>query len=187
MQRLLTLAAACIVSSTLAFSQTTVTGQPQASPHSNPNSVSSVPDSKGAVPSTSQGNASHTPSTPNQALPGNANPANAGAEGSTNGQAITPNGSQSVPAGRAAGNTPNRTANTDNPSSGTPDTIAKPSLSVTLPWLWALLAIIAAMILIGILMRRERSRGPAAERNNTAVPIRNRDAASGDDDARKAS
>lgn len=185
MQRLLTLAVACIVSSALALPQTTVTEQPSTSSRPNPNSVSSVPDNNGPVRSTSQGNASRTPSTPNQALPGNANPANAGAEGSTNGQAIAPRGSQSVPAGNSATNTPDN-GNPANPNSGNADTVAKPSLNVTMPWFWAVLAIVAAMMLIGMLMRRERSRGDAA-RNSTVVPISNRDGVARDDDARRAS
>lgn len=171
MQRLLTLAVACIVSSALAFPQTTVTEQPSASSPPNPNSVS---------------NATRTPSTPNQALPGNTNPASAGAEGSTNGRAITPNGSRSVPAGNSAARTPDD-GNPANPNSGSTDTLAKPSLNVTMPWLWAVLAIVAAMMLIGILMRRERSRGTATRQNNTVVPISNRDEVGRDDDARRAS
>jgi hypothetical protein len=183
MQRLLTLTVASIVSGALVFSQATVTAQ--ASPPTNPHGVSPVADSNGKVPSTSQGNATRTPSTPNQALPGNANPANAGAEGSTNGQAITPNGSRSVPAGNSAARTPDD-GNPVNPNLGGADTLAKPGLNVTMPWLWAVLAIVAALMLIGLLMRRDRSRGDAGRRNNTVVPISNRDGAGRDHDARKA-
>ena len=182
MQRLFTLAAACIISSALAFSQAPVTEQPQASTHPNPNSVSSVPNSNGGVPSTSQSNAIRTPATPNQALP-----TNAATEGGANGQAITPSKSRSAPAGMAAGNTPNRNEVANNPTSGTTDTLAKPSLNVTMPWLWAILAIVAVMILIGILMRRDRSRGTAVRRNKMVVPMSSPDRVSRNNEARKAS
>jgi cytoskeletal protein RodZ len=159
MSRLLSLAVACMISSTLAFSQARVTQQPQPTGGQHPNSVRSVPNGNGSELSTSQGNAVATPSTSNQALPGNANPANA-AEGYANGQVVTPKPSQSGPSGTAAGNAPPTTdGNANNPETGTTLNTAKPGAGVITTWLWAALVIVAALMLIGILMRRDRSRG----------------------------
>lgn len=159
MSRLLTLAVACMIGSTLTFSQAKVTEHPTSgSGQSSPNGVRSVPNSNGSELSTSQGNAVATPSTSNQALPGTANPAHA-SEGHANGQAVTPKPSQSGPAGTAAGNTPTTDGNANNPEPGTTLNTAKPGAGVITTWLWAALAIVAALMLIGILMRRDRSRG----------------------------
>ena len=78
MHRLLTFVAAYIISGAMAFAQGTATGQaPARGTQSSGNSVSSTPNSNSTSPSGAQGQASRTPSSPNQALPGDSNPANA--------------------------------------------------------------------------------------------------------------
>jgi hypothetical protein len=120
-------------------------------------------------------------------LPGNSNPANASAEGRTNGKAVAPQGSESGLGGTAAHNTPRTDGNANKPTNtGTTNDIAKPSLSVTMPWLWAGMGVVGALILIGILMRRDRSRGAAPHRDHRVVIIDNQEKAPRDDDIRRA-
>jgi hypothetical protein len=187
MRSLFTLLLGTAVTCSMALAQGSVSEHsPTGGVQSSPNSVSSVPNSNGTLPSSSQGRASNTPSTPNQSLPGNSNPANASAEGRPNGKAVAPQGSESGPGGTAAGNTPSTDGNANRPrNTGTTDDIAKPSLSVTMPWLWAGMGVIGALILIGILMRRDRSRGAAPRRDHRVVIIDNQDGARRDDDIRR--
>ena len=142
--------------------------------------------SSSATPTNAQGSASRTQSAPNQALPGNANPANASAEGSSNGQAVTPERSKSAPPGTAAGNTsPTDRDGARPPTTNTPDDLAKPGLLSTMPWLWAGMGVVGALILIGILMRRDRSRADWERRDDKVVPMDDRDVRRRDDDIRR--
>ena len=187
MRRLLTLLLGTAVTCAIAVAQGTVSEQsPTGGVQTNLNSVNSVPNSNGTVPSSSQGKASSTPSTPNQSLPGNANPANASAEGRANGKAVAPQGSDSGPGGTAAGNKPPTDGDANRPrNTGTTDDIARPSLSTTMPWLWASLGVVGALILIGILMRSDRRRGGAPGRDRRVIIIDNQEKAPRDDDIRR--
>lgn len=162
MQRLLTFAIACILSSGLLLAQNTVTEHPPLTPHPNPNSVGSSPNTNGSVPSNMQGTASQTPSQPNQALPGATNPANAAAnDGRANGHAISPDRTRNGLPGSAADTTPSRDTQgvpNGNPTAPrTSDQIAKPSTGIAAPWLWATLGAIGALVLIAILLKRSSS------------------------------
>lgn len=142
--------------------------------------------SPSAAPSNAQGSASRTPSAPNQSLPGNADPANASTEGRANGQAVTPERSKSAPPGAAAGNTPPTDRDGARPpTTNAPDDLAKPGLLSTMPWLWAGMGVVGALILIGILMRRDRSRGEWESREDNVVPMDDRDVPRRDDDIRR--
>ena len=171
MQRLLSLAAACLISCAMVFAQGTVTDQnPTTSgTQRNPNTVNATPNSNGTAPVDAQGRAARTPSR-DQSLPGNSNPANAATSGAgANGQAVQPNGAQSGTPGTAAGNTPNSGDNSDNngmgkdasgnnPASGRgSNTITNPGTAGTVQWFWVALGIIIAVVLIGVLMSRNRA------------------------------
>ena len=187
MRRMFALLNGLVFSAAMAFGQGTVTDQsPTNASQQNPNSVSSVPNSNGSVPANAQGSTSRTPSAPNQALPGNANPANASAEGSSNGRAVTPERSNSAPPGTAAGSTsPTDRDGARPPNSNAPDDLAKPGLFSTMPWLWAGMGVVGALILIGILMRRDRFRGEWERRDDNVVPMDDRDVQRRDDDIRR--
>lgn len=182
MRRVLTFAIACTLSSGFVFAQNRVTEKPPLTPQPNPNSVSSTPHSNASTPSNMQGIASQTPSQPNQALPGNANPANAAAkDGRTNGQAVSPDRTRNGVPGGTADTTPAR--NTEGVPNGNPtaprtsDQIAKPSMSVAAPWLWATLGAIGALVLIAILMRRSREYPETHSGNGTVHTMSDQDRA----------
>jgi hypothetical protein len=170
MQRLLTLAAACLISGAMAFAQGTVTEQPPAGTQSNPNTVNATPNSNGTAPSNAQGRAARTPSAPNQTLPGKSNPANpATSDAGTNGQAVSPNGSATGTPGTASGNTPNTGDNSDNngmakddtgnnAAKGKSNTITNPGTSGVNSWFWMALIIIVAIVLAAALLGRTRAR-----------------------------
>jgi hypothetical protein len=174
MQRLLTLAATCLISGAMAFGQGAV----------------AAPASNGTQKSSS------TPSTPNQALPGDANPANAAAsDGRTNGKAVTPDNAKSGTPGTAAGNTPKTGDNNgmatedsgDNPASGRgANTITNPGTAGTVQWFWMALGIVIALILIGVLVSRNRARGNIDQTDPGLRATQNRKDA-GDDRIRRAS
>lgn len=172
MQTLFTLAAACLISGAMAFGQGTVTDQTPASnrTQNKANTVATTPKSNGTAPTTDQGAAQTTPSSPNQALPGKANPANAStSDARANGKAVTPDNSKSGPPGTAAGNAPKTGDNNgmatddsgNNPASGrgAGNTIANPGTAGTVQWFWMALGIVIALILIGVLVSRNRARG----------------------------
>ena len=170
MRRMFVLLTGLVFSAAMAFGQRAVTDQ-------------SPPI---AAPNNAKGSASRTPSAPNQVLPGNANPANASAEGSSNGQAVTPERSKNAPPGTAAGNTSPTDRDGARPqNTNTTDDLAKPGLLSTMPWLWAGMGVVGALILIGILMRRDRSRAEWERRGDNVVPMDDRDVRRGDDDTRR--
>jgi len=174
MQRLFTLAAACLISGAMAFAQGTVTSQqPTTATQPSSNTVQSNPNSNGTLPA-SGSQAGRTASAPNQALPGNSNPANAGTtDANTNGQAVRPN--QSNGSAAAAGNTPStsnpgdnsdnngmaKDATGHNPASGRgSNTITNPGTSGTVQWFWiALLGIMVILFAFAVLFARNRGRG----------------------------
>ena len=192
MARLPSLFALCILSTAIVFAGGAVSEQPQTTgvQPSSP-SVNSVPNSNGTVPSNAGGMASQTPSAPSQALPGETNPANPTAEGRSNGRAVTPEQSKSGPPGTAAGNAPSNDRNDVRGENGNPtrpqtvETLARPRLINTMPWLWRGLGIVIALILIGVLI--SRSRAGAAERGSrTVITIQNRERSQRDDQIRRA-
>lgn len=192
MARLSSLFALCILSTAIAIAEGAVSEQPQTTGiQSSSNSVNSVPNSNGTVPSSAGGMASQTPSAPNQALPGETNPANPAAEGRSNGRAVTPERSKSGPPGTAAGNAPSNDRNSVGGENGNPtrpqtvETLARPRLTNTMPWLWSGMGIVAALILIGILMRRSRE-GAIERRDRTVITIQNPERSRHDDQIRRA-
>ena len=187
MRRVFALLIGLVFGAAMAFGKGAVPDQsPSNVSQPNPNSASSVPNSNGSIPATAQGSASRTPSARNQALPDNAHPATASAEGSSNGQAVTPERSKSAPPGTAAGNTSPTDRDGARPSNtNAPDDLAKPGLLDTMPWLWAGMGVVGALILIGILMRRDRSRGEWEHRDDNVVPMNDRDVRGRDDDIRR--
>lgn len=165
MQRILTLLAACLVSAAMAFGQATATDQaPASGTQSNSNTVNATPNSNGTSPSAQRGAAGRTASRPNQALPGNSNPANAATkEGGANGQAVNPNQNASPAVGNPGDNSDNNGMAKDdtgnNPAKGRSNTITNPGTSGTTQWFWIALGIIIGLFLIGILVSRTRVRG----------------------------
>jgi hypothetical protein len=154
MHRLLTFIAACMVSSAMAFAQGTATDQTPASRTS---------------PSSAQGQPSRTPSTPNQALPGDSNPANAGTrDAQANGSAVRPKSANGGTPGTAAGSSANPPDSNDtnglkkddtgsNPAAGhTPTTSTNSGTIGRSQWFWIALGIFVALILIGALVGRNR-------------------------------
>lgn len=176
MQRLLTLAATCLISCAMAFGQGAATDQ--------------APASNGTQKSSS------TPSTPNQAMPGNANPANSVAtDGRANGKAVTPDDAKSGTPGTAAGNAPKTGDNNgmatddsgNNPASGRgANTITNPGTAGTVQWFWMALGIVIALILIGVLVSRNRARGNIDQTDPALRATQDRRDA-GDDQIRRAS
>jgi len=168
MHRLLTFTVACILSGAMAFAQDA--GQaPASGTQSTGNSASAVPNSNGTSPSGAQGQASRRPSTPNQALPGDSNPANAGTrDGQANGGAIHPGSASGGTPGTAAGNT-NPADSTDNngikrddtgsnPAAGhSPINTTNPGIGERSQWFWTALGIFVVLILIGALVGRNRA------------------------------
>jgi hypothetical protein len=171
MQRLLTLAAACLISGAMAFGQGTVTDQTPTSNNgqNKANTVATNPNGNGTAPVADQGAAQSTPSTPNQALPGNANPANAStSDARANGKVVTPDKAKSGTPGTAAGNAPKTGDNNgmatddsgNNPASGRgANTITNPGTGGTVQRFWMALGIVIALLLIGVLVSRNRARG----------------------------
>jgi len=153
MHRLLTFIAACVVSGAMVFAQGTATDPAPAG---------------GTSPSNAQGQASRTPSTPNQALPGDSNPANAGTrDAQANGSAVRPKSNGGAP-GTAAGSSANPADSNDtngvkrddtgsNPAAGhTPTTSTNSGTIGRSEWFWIALGIFVLLILIGALMGRNR-------------------------------
>lgn len=165
MQRILTLMAACIVSAAMAFGQATATDQaPAGGTQPNSNTVNATPNSNGTSPSAQRGAVGRTAPTPNQALPGNSNPANAATkDGTANGQAVNPNQNASTAAGNPGDNSDNNGMAKDdtgnNPAKGRSNTITNPGTAGTTQWFWIALGIIVGLFLIGILVSRTRARG----------------------------
>jgi hypothetical protein len=198
MQRLLTLVAACLISGATAFGQGTVTDQTPASnsTQTKANTTATSPNSNGTAPAPSQGAAQSTPSAPNQALPGNANPANAATtDGRANGKAVTPDNAKSGTPGTASGNAPKTGDNNgmatddsgNNPASGRGgNTITNPGTGGTAEWFWMALGLVIALILIGVLVSRNRARGNIDESDPALRETRDRDDAR-DDRIRRAS
>lgn len=170
MQRLLIVAIACALSGGWALAQGTVSERPQTTMQPAPNSVNSLPNSNASVPSNQQGMASQTPSQPNQAMPGDTNPANAAADGRANGHAVSPDRTRNgLPGRTAAGDRNAEGIPNGNPTAPrTSDQIANPGLNIAAPWLWATLGAIGALVLISILMRRSRP-SPRVKSENRAV------------------
>jgi hypothetical protein len=162
MQRLLSLTAVCLISCAMALGQGTVTDQ-------NPGSA---PDA--------QGRAARTPSRPNQELTNKSNPANAAiSEAGVNGQAVRPNTAKSGTPGTAAGNTPDNRDNNgmskddagSNLASGRgANKLTNPGTSGTVQWFWTALGIILAVVLIGVLLSRNRAEANI-DRNDPAVRL----------------
>ena len=120
MQKLLALVAACLISGAMAFGHANVRDQaPTSGGTLKANSASTSLDGGGIAPATSL-TAQSTPSTRNQALPGNANPAKAASsDARANGKAVRPESAKSGTPGTAAGNTPSNGDNSSN--NGTTD------------------------------------------------------------------
>jgi hypothetical protein len=164
MQKLLTLAGACILSAAMAFAQGAATDQTPASSgtQSNGNAVNTTPNRAGTA---QKGAARGTASTPNQALPGDSNPANAATtDGQANGQAVNPNQNGAATTGNPGDNSDNngmaKDASGNNPASGRgSNTITNPGTAGTVQWFWIALAIIVGIILLGVLFSRNRARG----------------------------
>jgi hypothetical protein len=168
MQRLFTLAAACLISGAMAVAQGTSGQAPASGTQSSGNTVNATPNSNGTSPSSAQGAASRS-SAPNQALPGDANPANAATrDAQANGRAVRPNSAGSA-SGSAAGSTANPSDNGDNngmakddtgnnPASGRgSNTITNPGTGGARQWFWLALGIIVALVVIGALVGRNRA------------------------------
>ena len=166
MHRLLTFTAACILSGAIAFAQGT--GQaPASGTQPTGNSASAVPNSTSS--SGAQGQANRTPSTPNQALPGDTNPAKAGTrDAQANGSAVRPDGANGRTPG-TAGSSANPADSNDNngikkddtgsnPAAGhSPTTSTNPGIGERTQWFWIALGIFAVLILIGALVGRNRA------------------------------
>ena len=183
MQRLLTLAAACVLSCAMAFAQGAVTDQaPAGGTQNGTNTVNSNPNSNGTSPSNGQ---SMNSATQGNGSSGSSNPgATAGSEGGANGQAMqgsqgATNGSTAAPTGNAGDNSNNNGMATDNsgnnPASGRgADTTSNPHTGGSTQWLWIALGIIIALVLIGALMSRNRARTTINPRD-PALGTRGRD------------
>jgi|SRR6185312_302179 len=164
MHRLLTLAGACILSTAMAFAQGAATDQAPASSgtQSNGSTVNTTPNRAGTA---QKGTARGTASSPNQALPGDSNPANAATtDGQANGQAVNPNQNSAATPGNPGDNSDNNGMAKDdsgnNPASGRgSNTITNPGTAGTVQWFWIALAIIVGVILLGVLFSRNRARG----------------------------
>jgi len=182
MRRLLSIAAAFMVSAAMAFAQGAVTDQ---SPSSAAPSTSSTANRGPAQ----RGSAAAQPA-PNQAVPGNANPAEAaGKEGRANRQAVNPNqkGTNAAPeVGNPGDNSDNNGMAKDdtgnNPASGRgSNTITNPGTAGTVQWFWIALALIVGVVLIGILASRNRVRDniepsdPALRAGETRPDLAQRD------------
>jgi hypothetical protein len=170
MQRLLRLAALCVISGTLAFAQGTVTDQQPSNSGSQPNgnSVNTSPNGNRSLPGSVQGKASRTPSAPNQSLPGDTNPANASAsDGKANGRAVRGGQPDNGGTGTAAGNNPNGGDNNNNgmstdgagnnPADGRDtQTNGNPRTGGRVQWFWVALGLVLALFVIRLLMSRNR-------------------------------
>lgn len=165
MHRLLTFVAVCLLSGSMALAQ--ATGQaPASGVQSSGNSSSATPNSNGTSPSGAQGQASRTPSTPNQSLPGDSNPANAATrDGQANGSAVTPNSDSrnANPADSADKNGVKRDDSGSNPAAPHAPTNADVGTRGALPWLWIALGIIAVIALISALASRNRAGSEVVE------------------------
>ena len=163
MQRILTLLAACLVSTAMVFGQATDQA-PASGTQSSGNAVNATPNSNGRSPSAQRGATSGTASAPNQSLPGNSNPANAASrDGGANGQALNPDQSASPTVGNPGDNSDNNGMAKDdtgnNAAKGRSNTITNPGTAGTTQWFWIALGIIVGLFLIGVLVSRTRARG----------------------------
>ena len=170
MHRLLTFFAACALSGAMAFAQSTATDQaPASGTQPSSNSTSAVPNSNGTSPSSAQGQPSRTPSTPNQALPGDSNPANAATrDGQANGGAVRPNAdSRSAnPPDSSENNGIKRDDTGSNPASThAPATSPDTGIRGAAPWLWIALGAIAIIALISALSGRNRAETDVDDRD----------------------
>ncbi|PYY17526.1 MAG: hypothetical protein DMG60_11310 [Acidobacteria bacterium] len=170
MHRLLTFFAACVLSGAMAFAQGAATGQaPAGGTQSSSNSTSAVPNSNGTSPSSAQGQASRTPSTPNQALPGDSNPANAATrDGQANGSAVRPNADNrsANPPDSSDTNGVKRDDTGSNPASPhAPARNPNTGTRGTAPWLWIAVGVIAIIALISALSGRNRAETDIDERD----------------------
>ena len=169
MQKLSWLFAACIISGAMVFGQGTVTDPSPLISGTQPKTPHTKANGNGSVPSTTQGRAIPTPSTPNQEL-SNLNPANAATgDAGANGQAMRPNSSASGTPGTAAGNVPNGRDTTDNGikrnglgkspvNGGTPSANTNQGTFSAVEWFWLVLACVVGLIVIGVLASRRQAR-----------------------------
>jgi hypothetical protein len=158
MHRLRTFLAVCALSGAMAFAQDT--GQaPASGVQSSGSNSSATPNSNGTSPSSAQGQASRTPSTPNQSLPGDSNPANAATrDGRANGTAALPNSDNRN--GNPADSTDNNGIKRDDTGSNPASTHAPTNTDMGtrggMLWLWIALGVIAVIALISALASRSR-------------------------------
>jgi hypothetical protein len=169
MQRLLGLFVSCLISGAMAFEQGAVTERSPVTSGTQPKTLHTNPNGNGTVAQATQGGNVPTPSTPNQELPSNSNPANAETGGRANGQAIRPNSSQDGIRGTSAGNAPTGRDNSGrirrngvgrNPLNGStqaPPTTNRRTFSDG-KWLWTALAFVVGLVVIGVLASRGRVR-----------------------------
>jgi hypothetical protein len=169
MQRLLGLFVTCLISGAMAFGQGVVNEQSPVTSGIQPKTLHTNPNGNGTVSRAAQGGNVPKPSTPNQELPSNSNPANAATGGRANGQAIRPNSSQDGIPGTSAGNAPTGRDNSGrirrngvgrNPVNGStqaPPTTNRRTFSEG-KWLWTGLAFVVGLVLIGVLACSRRVR-----------------------------
>ena len=198
MHRLLTFVAVCLLSGAITFAQSA--GQaPSSGVQPSGNSTSATPN--GTSSSAAQGQASRTPSTPNQSLPGDSNPANAGTrDGKANGKAVSPNSDSrnGNPAQSADSNGLKRDDTGSNPAAPHAPTNTDMGPRLFAPWLWIALGIIAVIALISALSRsratdvddrdpRWRPGQPDVIRREEIYRARHDDTDRDEDDIRRAS
>lgn len=149
MQRLLSLAAACLISGALAFAQGSPADQSATTSGAQQNSATTTanPSRNGAAASR-EGRAARHGSSSSQALPDNANGATAGANGQS------PNGGQSSDATTPDANSATDTSAT-NPA---PNTTTGPRNGGGVPWFWLALIIVVFIAFVAILMNRGRTK-----------------------------
>ena len=166
MHRLLTFTAVYILGGAMAFAQGTGQAPPSGTQPTG-NSSSAVPNSTSS--SGAQGQARRTPSTPNQALPGDTNPTNAGTrDAQANGSAVRPDSAN--PADSNDNNGVKRDDTGSNPAAGhSPTTSTNPGIGERTQWFWIALGIFVALILIGALVGRSRA---AADSEQTYPTLR---------------
>jgi len=159
MQRLLAIAAACVLSGATAIGQDVTSNHP-------------------AAASGTQSSASATQSTPNQALPGNANPGNAAAkDGRANSQTVRPNQSNNGAPGTAASSTRDNQAAPRDDSSSNPTKTGEANTPIprgneTIPWLW--IAVGVGIVLGIALMAASLTRGRATDMEPMDTSLRTR-------------
>lgn len=173
MQRLLAIAAACVISSAMAAGQSAATDHQTAT-------------------SGTQSSASATQSAPTQELPGNANPGNAVTkDGRANAQTVHPSQPNGGTPGTAAGNARDNQAaprddSTSNPAKSSDANTPIPRGNGALPWLW--IAVGVGIVLGIALMAASLTRGRATDTDpmDPAVRTRRDDVDRRDDRIRRA-